>query len=100
MTDVADSAEQPAEPNSMPAPSPVRTPREPKGAIVKRLLGRTRGASIAEIETFTDWKPHSVRAFLSGLRKQGLSLIREERRNGDQVYRLVKEPVASRPDAA
>ena len=44
------------------------------------------------------WQVHSCRAFLTGLRKQGRALLKEQRRNGDTAYRLerlarVKNPV-------
>ena len=37
-----------------------------------------------------NWQPHSVRAFLSGLRKRGATIEREERRGGAKAYRIVK----------
>jgi DNA-binding IclR family transcriptional regulator len=56
---------------------------------LKRLLRRGKGASLAELQNATAWQPHSVRAFLSGLRKKGLALSKEQRRSGETAYRLV-----------
>lgn len=62
-----------------------------KSEIVKRLLSRKAGATIAELGEATKWQPHSVRAYLSGLRKKGTTIAREERRNGARAYRVVKD---------
>ena len=60
-----------------------------KGAAVIKLLSRAKGATATEIITATSWQPHSVRAFLSGLRKKGEVLERAARKNGEAAYRLV-----------
>ena len=70
-------------------------PATPKSEIVKRLLSRKSGATAAEIGTATAWQPHSVRAYLSGLRKKGRVLVREERRDGSRAYRLEKASATS-----
>ena len=72
-------AGMPVEPKSK-APSRFNT--------VKKLLGRAKGASIAEIMAATGWQPHSARAFLSGLRKKGVTLLRESRKDGETSYRI------------
>ena len=57
-----------------------------KSGTVLKLLGRAKGATIAEIGEPTGWQPHSARAYLSGLRKKGLTVIREQRRgHGDRL---------------
>ena len=60
-----------------------------KAALVLKLLGRAKGATIAEIEEPTGWQPHSTRAHLSGLRKKGRSVVREQRKTGETAYRIV-----------
>ena len=60
-----------------------------KSALVLKLLGRAKGATIAEIEGPTGWQPHSSRAYLSGLRKKGRSVVREQRKTGETAYRIV-----------
>jgi hypothetical protein len=75
---------------------PVSTARPTANSLVaKKLLARTRGATIAEIQTATGWQPHSARAFLSGLRKAGRILVKEERKSGETSYRLVAGDVAA-----
>ena len=75
-----------------------------KAEQVRKLLSRPRGATVDEIITATTWKPHSVRAFLSGLRKGGTNLVREERKGGSTSYRIAKlqkeEPVTPPADGA
>lgn len=77
-TDIIDAALQPAK------------PQPTKSELVRRLLSRKAGATINELGRATSWQPHSVRAYLSGLRKKGSLLTREERRDGSKAYRLGK----------
>ena len=69
-----------------------KTTRKTKSGTVNRLLRRTKGATLVEIETATSWKPHSCRAFLSGVRKSGAILAKEARPNGQIAYRVTSEP--------
>lgn len=71
-----------AEPRSAP------TNRTSKSAAVQKLLSRNKGATLAEIMTATSWQPHSTRAFLTGLRKKGIALLRETRTSGDTSWRI------------
>ena len=48
-----------------------------KTAIVSKLLSRPRGASLGDITAATGWQAHSIRAFLTGLRKKDVVLERE-----------------------
>jgi len=66
-----------------------------KAATVEKLLGRPRGASTAEMMTATTWQNHTVRAFLSGMRKKGCILVKEPRKTGEVAYRLAGERAAS-----
>lgn len=70
------------------------TKQRTKAATVTRLLSREKGATLEEIGKVTHWKPHSCRAFLTGVRKKA-QLVREERADGVTSYRLVLEPAAA-----
>ena len=65
-----------------------------KTATVCKLLARPRGATVPEIMIATSWQNHSVRAFFTGLRKKGRSLVREERSSGELAYRLIAQVAA------
>ncbi len=67
---------------------PTERPKtQSKAATVIALLNRGKGASIDEICKVTKCQKHSTRAFLSGLRKKGLVIIREQRGDEGTVYR-------------
>lgn len=59
-----------------------------KAAIVKKLLSRAKGATLAELTDATGWLPHSTRAFMTGLRKKGHELTRECRTSGETAWRI------------
>ncbi len=72
---------------------PTKKPKDQsKSAIVIALLNRGKGASIDEICKATKWQKHSTRAFLTGLRKKGLVIIREQRGDEGTVYRITETP--------
>lgn len=71
-----------------------------KSATVIKLLSRAKGGTVAEVMAVTSWQPHSVRAFLSGLRKKGNVLTRDQRKNGEQAYRIAEAVTASASTAA
>ena len=70
-----------------------------KSAAVIKLLSRPKGANGPEIAVATDWQPHSVRAYLTGLRKKGHALLRLPRKDGELSYRLTvaAAPLESSP---
>ncbi len=63
-----------------------------KSSIVITLLSRTKGATPAEMCTATNWQQHSARAFLTGLRKKGYGIAREQRGDGATHYRITSHP--------
>ena len=67
--------------------APLRT-QPAKSVTVSKLLRRAKGATVAELQEATSWQPHSVRAFLSGLRKKGSVLTKEQRKSGETAFRL------------
>jgi len=71
----------------------VRSEPQTKSAKVIKLLSRGKGANIDEICKATHWKPHSVRAFLAGLRKKGFVLTREQRGYDGIVYCITERPL-------
>src|SRR6202790_1063207 len=76
-----------------PAPAKeASTPRaESKGAKILELIGRPKGASLAEIVKATDWQKHSIRGFLStAAKKHGLKIESTKTESGDRVYQTKK----------
>ena len=70
----------------------VSTPRaESKGAKILELIGRPKGATLAEIVKATDWQKHSIRGFLStAAKKYGLKIESTKTEAGDRVYQIKK----------
>ena len=77
-----------------PVPAPASKPTSKPDTVIKLLL-RAKGATPIELMAATDWQPHSLRAFLSGLRKKGRVIAREERKGGGFAYRIVTERAAT-----
>ena len=63
-----------------------------KTATILKLLHRPKGGSIAELQKATGWKPHSVRAALTGLRKKGHKIERTKNAKDTAVYSITKAP--------
>ena len=72
--------------------STTKPKTQSKATTVIALLNRGKGASIDEICKATKWQKHSTRAFLTGLRKKGLIIIREQRGDEGTVYRIAQTP--------
>ena len=73
-------------------PREASTPRaESKGAKILELIGRPKGATLAEIVKATDWQKHSIRGFLStAAKKHGLKIESTKSETGDRVYQITK----------
>ena len=70
-------------------PVPAMLPARPsKKAAILGLLQRSHGAAIGELTEATGWQVHSVRAALTGLRKDGKELTRTKDDAGVTRYRL------------
>ena len=69
-----------------------KTPREKsKGMMILEMIGRAKGATLAEIMTATGWQAHSVRGFISTAgKKDGIRIESTKNDSGTRVYRLVK----------
>jgi predicted ArsR family transcriptional regulator len=62
--------------------------RQSKKASILALLQRPQGAAIGDLTEATGWQTHSVRAALTGLRKEGKELARVKDEGGITHYRL------------
>ena len=62
----------------MPHHPSVRTARQPrtgtKQETVLALLRRDEGATIAQVMDATGWQQHTVRGFLAGLKRKGVTV--------------------------
>src|SRR6266849_6149012 len=64
---------------------------ESKGAKILELIGRPKGATLAEIVKATDWQKHSIRGFLStAAKKHGFKIESTKTEAGDRVYQIKK----------
>ena len=65
-----------------------KTPTKSKASICISLLTRKEGATIADLQKATGWRPHSVRGFLSGKvnKTAGLKLTSEKKPEGVRHY--------------
>ena len=64
--------------------------------MVRAMLARPDGATLAELVAATGWLPHTTRAALSRIRSAGQPLAKPRRADGTAAYRI--EPAA--PEAA
>lgn len=64
-----------------PPQAPVE-PRSTKASIVKALLYRDGGATLDELCQATNWQPHTCRAFLTRLRKNGHGIAKTKGDDG------------------
>lgn len=81
----------------MANPTDVKKPS--KSQQVEKLLKRSRGATTAELMTETGWQAHSLRAFLTGLRKKGHTISKEERKPGLVAFRIASAAPAPASEA-
>ena len=71
-----------------------------KSTQVIAMLNSGKGASIDEICKATRWQKHSARSFLTGLRKKGFTITREQRGDEGSSYRITKTPEQNTEKAA
>ena len=58
-----------------------------KKARLEGLLGRPRGATVGQLQKALDWQPHTIRAAMSRLRKDGTK-ITLDRSGRAPAYRI------------
>jgi hypothetical protein len=73
-------------------PTRVSAPRaESKGAKILALIGRPKGATLAEIMKATAWQAHSVRGYVSlAAKKHKLNIESAKNEAGERVYKIAK----------
>jgi Protein of unknown function (DUF3489) len=74
-----------------PAKEASKPRAESKGAKILALIGRPKGATLAEIQKATDWQAHSVRGFLStAAKKHGIQIESSKNEAGERCYSIAK----------
>src|SRR5713101_8231987 len=64
---------------------------ESKGAKIIEMIGRAKGATLAEIMKATDWQAHSVRGFIStAAKKNRIKIESAKNEAGGRVYKIAK----------
>ena len=62
-----------------------------KGAQILEMIGRAKGATLAEIMEATSWQAHSVRGFISTAgKKHHVKIESSKNESGGRVYRIAK----------
>ena len=79
-----------SKPESVPALAGERLSMSKK-ALITTLLRRADGAAVSELIGQTGWLPHSLRAALTGLRKEGFDITRSRSADGQTTYRISSE---------
>ena len=72
--------------------SKTTAPRaESKGAKILEMIGRAKGATLAEIMKAIGWQAHSVRGFISTAgKKHNVKVESSKSEAGERVYRIAK----------
>jgi Protein of unknown function (DUF3489) len=79
------------------ATSPLNQPRQTKASLLRSRLSDPGGVSMAALMEMTGWQAHTLRAALSGLRKDGLTLTR--RREGEETIYAIAAGAAVAAEA-
>ena len=75
-----------------PVPSNGPSQRATKQNACLRLLARSDGATIEDLQSATGWQTHSIRGFLAGTvkKKLGLTLVSSKAEGDLRRYRVVE----------
>ena len=79
------------------AKQPVAEPKSSKKAQLRILLERPEGATVEEMAKQSNWQNHTVRGFLSMLKKAGTN-VTSERATDERRYRIGSD--ASKAEAS
>lgn len=64
---------------------------ESKTAKILEMIGRAKGATLAELMKAADWQAHSVRGFIStASKKHNVKIESSKNEAGDRVYKIAK----------
>lgn len=77
----------------------VTEPKTSKKAQIHALLERPEGVTIDEMMKLTKWQNHSVRGFISSLKKAGKT-ITSERIDDERRYRIGEAPAKAEEASA
>lgn len=85
---------------ALPKPGTRNRGKSKKDQLVA-LLSKPGGARISVLVERLGWQAHTVRAALSGLRKQGLAIaVSNSARTGETVYAITPAPAAAETEKA
>jgi hypothetical protein len=65
-----------------------------KQAQLVSMLSRKSGVTLTKASETLSWQRHTTSAALTGLRKRGYSIERQDRENKDAVYRIAAQAAA------
>lgn len=78
------------------AVSTLAAPRDgTKQVQLVSILSRKSGSILTKASEALGWQRHTTSAALTGLRKRGYSIEREDRKNKDAVYRITAPAAVS-----
>jgi hypothetical protein len=87
----AGKAKKTGKPAAKPARAGDRAAGEMKSARIVDMIGRAKGATLAELMKATGWQAHSVRGFISNARrKNGLRVNSVRSEPGERTYQIGK----------
>ena len=90
---MTDNPERPRAKGSNQKAAKPKSTKSTRPDLLRRLLTRKSGATMAQIQSAFGWQPHTVRAAVSGLRKSGEAVQRSETTKGS-VYRIDDAAIA------
>jgi Protein of unknown function (DUF3489) len=70
--------------------SKTKLPKPRKSDTLLRLVSRVNGAQMTGLQKATGWQAHSIRAGLTGLRKEGIRIDRIHSSAGKTWYKVVE----------